>query len=311
MVGRVIRWALVAASMVLLALAAAPFVDTIRYPVVPVIQALGRMVVLAAIMMVVVALVARTRTAAVISLTAALTALVTLIGFNGPGCVASSREIRLLALNAFESRVDTTRIADVIRDNGVNVLIMVEIDASMVNSLLQELGEHELVATTSGPYAGYQSGGSVIMSAFPMDELHEPDDAVGNEQPIARLHVDGRSVLVRAIHPHSPVPHQLAEWHAGLRHLGEWQQSQRGIPLIMAGDFNASRGHPVYREATQGLDNAAGWWSEATWPNDRWFPPFVDIDHVMIRGLKAEHTWAISFDGSDHRALYSELRVCR
>jgi hypothetical protein len=97
-------------------------------------------------------------------------------------------------------------------------------------------------------------------------------------------------MLIRAVHPMPPTDPNLGFWRSALDGLATWAHSQPdGIPLVLAGDFNASADHPGYRQVADGLVDAhravgAGW--VRTWPlGRRWLPPFVQIDHIRARGL--------------------------
>lgn len=310
--GRILRWFAVGAGVVLLVLAAAPALDRATPAIIPIVQAFGRLWLIAALLVAVLAIAIRAWAAALFNLLAAGTALVTLVGFNGAACQIADQELRVLALNAKEAQVSPTEIAKSIVEHDFQLVFLLEVDEDLVNAVIGELPDDQLTASTAGPYTDHNIAGSVILSSFPLTEVPDHTSRESTfEQPIARVDVDGRTVVVRAIHPVSPTPHLVEHWHTELTELGQWQRTQRGIPLIMAGDFNASRGHPVFRYATQGMNNATGWWASATWPAGRIFGPWVDIDHVMYRGFRADNTQTLDFDRSDHRGIATTLQFCR
>lgn len=83
--------------------------------------------------------------------------------------------------------------------------------------------------------------------------------------------------------------------------------------LVIAGDFNAGPAHPVFREASAGLDSAAqaaGWWVWPTWPAEGSIPAFASIDHILTRGFEPVAFERIDVSGTDHLAVAAELRVC-
>ena len=46
-----------------------------------------------------------------------------------------------------------------------------------------------------------------------------------------------------------------------------------------------------------------------TWPNGRPIPPFVQIDHVLVRGLDVQSVEDVRIPGSDHDAVVAHLVV--
>jgi endonuclease/exonuclease/phosphatase family metal-dependent hydrolase len=81
----------------------------------------------------------------------------------------------------------------------------------------------------------------------------------------------------------------------------------------MAGDFNATLDHSLFRALTDGCDDAGarrGAGLTPTWPT--WAPFWlgVQIDHVLsTRGIRAQTYSVHQLPGSDHRAVLTLLRV--
>jgi endonuclease/exonuclease/phosphatase family metal-dependent hydrolase len=49
-----------------------------------------------------------------------------------------------------------------------------------------------------------------------------------------------------------------------------------------------------------------------TWPQGRWFPPLVRIDHVLVgAGISATRINAATGPGSDHHELFASVAVER
>lgn len=89
---------------------------------------------------------------------------------------------------------------------------------------------------------------------------------------------------------------------------------QNGMPLVMAGDFNATAAHPQFRALAAGLVEASprfGPWAGATWPADMDLPAFAGIDHVLVRGLAVLDSERFSVPGTDHHGIVAHLASCR
>ena len=85
---------------------------------------------------------------------------------------------------------------------------------------------------------------------------------------------------------------------------------------MVVGDFNASFWHPDFRAL---LDDgftdahiAAGKGFSASWPTDRWYPPFVRLDHALTTdSLVSTDVEDFDIAGSDHRGFVVTVAPAR
>jgi len=122
-------------------------------------------------------------------------------------------------------------------------------------------------------------------------------------------------VDLACIHAASPKPPwspgATARWRSQLSAL----PAPDGSPLILAGDFNATLDHAQFRRLLRrGYADAAsqaGHGLSPTWgPRPGRRPALLAIDHVLTgRRCAVLSTSAHVLPGSDHRALYAELRL--
>jgi endonuclease/exonuclease/phosphatase (EEP) superfamily protein YafD len=115
---------------------------------------------------------------------------------------------------------------------------------------------------------------------------------------------------VIAVHTWQPLANVTA-LRAQLAALGEVVSETDG-PLILAGDFNASRQHAPFRALLDtGLTDAhlatgRGW--AASWPVGARVPPFALIDHVLVSDqLAVDEVGEVPVPASDHRALVATV----
>jgi endonuclease/exonuclease/phosphatase family metal-dependent hydrolase len=132
----------------------------------------------------------------------------------------------------------------------------------------------------------------------------------------ARLELpSGQSVELACIHAAPPKP----PWSPGA--TARWRCELAALPApgdgpcILAGDFNATLDHAQFRQLLRrGWADAAsqaGHGLSPTWgPHPGRRPTLLAIDHVLIdRRCAVLTTSAHWLPGSDHRALYAELRL--
>jgi endonuclease/exonuclease/phosphatase (EEP) superfamily protein YafD len=222
------------------------------------------------------------------------------------------RDLTVMAVNVYRQRADMAAIGRVVRQEGVDVLTLSEAQQATVDRL------RAAGVTRRLPYAfpaGPPPEGSLIRSRYPLSGLPDSTGPVTGEtalrNPAARLPTrDG--VVVRAVHPPPPVPWRIEGWRANLDDLSRWAEQEPG-PLVLAGDFNASVDHPGMRALLgSGLRDAhevVGAGRVRTWPNGRTVPPFVHLDHVLVRGLDVESVRVVRIPGSDHDAVVAHLVI--
>ncbi|GEE01007.1 hypothetical protein nbrc107696_14530 [Gordonia spumicola] len=247
-------------------------------------------------------------------LAGALTAVVLVAGLvlYVPRFVSSGRPaddaLTVLTSNVMLGRADVDAIAALVRDNDVDVLAVQELTAEAAERIAASTIASDLPHAFVRPDVLAQ--GSAIYSRFPMSS-HARLDGFTFATLTATVEAPRRGdVQVFAVHP-IPPPH-VVRWDSELDRLGNAMRSVRAErPVIALGDFNSTLDHPQFRRLlTDGLRDAgalAGAGLIPTYPTDKWYPPVVGIDHVVVRGLEASSVTAHDIPGSDHRAVLAVL----
>ena len=119
---------------------------------------------------------------------------------------------------------------------------------------------------------------------------------------------------VVSAHMVAPWPQQPAQWLSDLSHLKVLMTGLSGQgPVIVGGDFNSTYDNRQYRSlATHGFHDAvdqSGAGFVPTFPANHWYPPLIEIDHVLARGALAHSVHSVRVPGSDHRGLVVGLRL--
>ncbi|MEW9548268.1 endonuclease/exonuclease/phosphatase family protein [Nonomuraea sp. NPDC050783] len=224
---------------------------------------------------------------------------------------APGRPLRLLTANLNGGRGDAATVVGLVRGLGVDVLSLQELTYAERDRLraagLEELLPYQVTRPeTWGPV------GSGLYARYRLRERTGLFRPVGHHMPVAEVALPGgRPVEVVVVHPVAPVPSTVSEWHDGVATLPPAPAS--GPARILAGDFNATLDHAVLRGLLDtGYTDAAAATGQGlvpTWPMRR-FPPLVAIDHVLTDGRAGAVAVRIhDVPGSDHRALFADLRV--
>lgn len=225
---------------------------------------------------------------------------------------ATGRPFRVLTANLAGGRGDAGTIVDLARRLNVDVLSLQEL-TWLERDRLEAAGLAKLLPYQVVQPENWGADGSGVYARLPLRERTGVFQPVGHHMPVVEVALPGGSaVQVVVVHPVAPVPSTVAEWEAGVATLPPAAPAT-GLPRILAGDFNASLDHAVFRRllATGYTDAAAstGQGLAPTW-GPRRLPPLLTLDHVLTdsrAGAAGVHVYDIP--GSDHRAVFADLRV--
>jgi endonuclease/exonuclease/phosphatase family metal-dependent hydrolase len=136
---------------------------------------------------------------------------------------------------------------------------------------------------------------------------------VWNPMPRAELDV-GWPVTITVVHPQAPLRGGQPGWQLDLDRLLAALTSTIGQQLV-AGDFNASRDHRPFRRllAAQFADCADAAqrrpWPGFTWPANRWYPPLMRLDHILVSrpGAIVREARTVDVPGTDHRGMLAVI----
>lgn len=256
-------------------------------------------------------LVGRRRPAATAALAAAaLGAVVRPRGVPRPDSGASGPMLRVLTVNVYFGRADMEVVVARVRQRNADVLFLQELTEDAVTRLKQAGLEDVL------PYMQYDlrggSRGSGIYSRFPLSD-GPVVRSVQMAQPTALLQLpNGQSVELVCVHPVPPAPFRkggASQWRRELATLPPPGES----PRVLAGDFNATLDHAVFRDVLRrGYLDAAQQAGKALTPT--WGLPgkraVLTLDHVLVDRRCAVLEYSVHvIPGTDHRAIYAEVQL--
>ena len=220
--------------------------------------------------------------------------------------------IRMVTANLLLTNTEVEDLAHDLAATGSDVILLQEVtpehlaDIRFVG-LLGQYPYHVL-----DPRSGFH--GSAILSKLPI-ENGESFLLAGS--PMTRAEVTTSVGVVTVINVHTVAPineSQARRWRAQLDLLAKMNDETDG-PLVMAGDYNATKDHnPMDAVLANGMRDAysdAGRGVGATWP--QWGGPVFPVmrlDHVLVN----EQVTVLTADlqpnrGSDHLRLAVDLAV--
>ncbi|MFD5748451.1 endonuclease/exonuclease/phosphatase family protein [Streptomyces sp. NPDC127033] len=157
--------------------------------------------------------------------------------------------------------------------------------------------------------------GSSILSRFPLTDTAGIPGTLAMPGSAARI--GDRTVQLQLAHPLPPIPGMVGDWRTELGRIRAYATAQKeaGAPLILAGDFNATRDHAVFRallDAGRLRDSAllAGAGHTPSWPSDVPRPLGAQIDHVLVSDdFSVRSARFLDLADTDHRSLLVTLEL--
>jgi endonuclease/exonuclease/phosphatase (EEP) superfamily protein YafD len=221
--------------------------------------------------------------------------------------------LRVLTINLHYGTAAGTGLVRLVRETGPDVLFVQELGADgaarLAGAGLGTLLPHEMHDERT-----YRYRGSAIYARYPLRE----GLAIGSSfasQPTARLDLpSGHAVQLVCVHPHPPfppwTPRAVPRWRDELATL-----PPPGVPpVVLAGDYNATADHEHFRRLLRlghaDVASQAGRGLAPTWGPEPGGRALLTFDHVLADPRCAVLAFAARrVPGSDHRALYAELRL--
>ena len=248
-----------------------------------------------------------------VGLTVAVATTLVVPAFLSHASPEATRDLTVMSSNLQGGRAQPTQLMDAVRFHAVDVLVLTEVTPAALEGLGQE-GVDSYFPQRTGEREVDGVAGTMVLSRYPLREVQADLGGSPNRQPEVVVTVDGVDLHLQAAHPVAPTAGRTAQWRSGLLTLQAWKERQSGsAPLLLVGDFNSSSAHPGFRALAEGLDDAqrttgSGW--VRTWPyaGSR-LPPFVELDHVLSRGLTVIDSGQVALNGTDHAAVWGSYAL--
>jgi endonuclease/exonuclease/phosphatase (EEP) superfamily protein YafD len=283
----------------------------IEFPVTPVLAVTPYVAAAVPIPLLAAAVLRRPRAliaAGLVAVAFAVAVLPRAIGSGGPA--AAGPPLRVLTANLMFSQADPSRVVDLVRRNHADVLSVQELNQDGVEALDQAGLGAELPYHVLDPRWG--AAGTGLYSRYPL-RATAPVPGAAMAMPQAELALlGGTRVELTAVHPLPPFSRpNLRAWKHDLGALPT--APTRGPAPLLIGDFNATLDHARLRGVLgRGYADAAdraGKGLVLTWGTSMFGPPLT-LDHILVdRRVAVRRVDVYDLPGSDHRALFAELRL--
>ncbi len=227
---------------------------------------------------------------------------------GGPEEVPGGTSVRVLSLNLGVGMAHADQVAELARVRDVDLIAVQELTPEAVSELDAAGFAIDYPHRVLQPEAGATGGG--IFSRWPLRDRGSLTAEF--HQPVADIEVPA-SIPIQfvSVHPMAPTtPTRTSQWDAEFASLPE--AFSANLPLVLAGDFNATLDHIKLRDLLDtGYRDAADVTGDGlvtTWPA-RLEPKLpITLDHVLAeKGISFGQYDVEKIDGTDHRAVIVEL----
>lgn len=220
--------------------------------------------------------------------------------------------LRLMTANLLHEHADVAAFAGLLDRVGPDVIVAQELSPECAEVIVERYPHHRLRPERDFTGRGIGSNLDGSFGDIPMPVRNGT---------WALLNIGGRLLRLAGMHLINPIefPWWRSVSHRGrqLDALFEWTDSaDDDVPLVVAGDMNASPIWPAYRLMASRWDDLVasraedvGAKPEPTWGwRPRW-PRMLRIDHVFGLGVEANSASTEPVVGSDHHAVVVDIEI--
>lgn len=230
-----------------------------------------------------------------------------LVGSRVP---AGADDVVVAAANLEFGQGSVEDLAALVEAQDVDVLVLLEATPATLDDLAGSPLATALQHRSGAPR--HDAGGTLVLSRRPHEAVPVTGGFGFDQVVVTTTTPAGEAMHVVGTHTVPPAGAPATLWRAELTQLGDMVAQVPAGPVVVAGDLNASTGHPGLRAlmAVADLrdahrDAGRGW--VRTWPQESMLPAFVQIDHVLVRDLDVVDAGAWEVTGSDHLAVWARL----
>lgn len=224
--------------------------------------------------------------------------------------------LRVMTLNTDNGKASAAEIVATVRAQGVEVLALQEVDASLPSELeavgISEVLPHHVVGTAT---VNDNGGVNCLYTLAPLSNVStQLLDTTMSQIVAGDVAAGGRTLRFVSAHPNSPHRGGQGLWSEGLSTLGDLASYDH--TYVVMGDFNATWDHALFRsmlgDTFVDAGEQAGEGFHMTFPANSKVPPLIEIDHIVYQkdaGVFVGNLAALEISGTDHRALLGTLEV--
>lgn len=237
--------------------------------------------------------------------------------FGSLGESAPAGDLQFISVNAQYGQADPQKLME---------LVLPSTDLLVIQEYTPELAEHlrDVGIESDFPHVIAEprsdAGGAAVYAREPIELISSHSTRFTN-QLIRTSPIDGVEYTVANIHVIPPT-FGTREWNEDSREIAEWLAPHVGAHLVVMGDFNAIAQHSTMdyffdlglidpqSGISIGRSSLSTW--QPTWPVGMAAPPFARIDHVLVpqHSAFAQNRY-VTVPGTDHKGIIGGVFASR
>ena len=219
---------------------------------------------------------------------------------------ATADSVRVFALNTYFGAADDQAIAQRVAELKPDVVVLSETNPKEVEAVASKTN---MVATGSvEPGAGGADAVAILIrEGAPMNGAGDQGLTRFQNPMVTRPAKDEQSAPldIMGVHFVAPVGDDRVAWDSELETTVNWVNDKKAAgnsQLILAGDFNATRLHPRFRDLQ--LEDCTGHMAHTpTWPA---VLPLLRLDHILTTGT-CHGAGQVGVEGTDHKGVWADI----
>jgi endonuclease/exonuclease/phosphatase (EEP) superfamily protein YafD len=224
-----------------------------------------------------------------------------------PAWAATAPRLSILEANVYDQNVEPDAAATKILGSGADVLVVVEMDSTLLRSLRRQGVDQAY------PYSTLTTGRfrtDAIWSKQPLEGIHAAVSRT--DMPWATVVIGDRRLLLVGVHVDNAI-RDRDDWIHELETLKQRATTVTG-PVAVVGDFNSTRWNPPFGDLlAAGLHDAheaVGQGLSRSWPNLGFPLPLMRLDHALVNDqVGVVSVRDVDIPGSDHSGFLTELAI--
>lgn len=218
---------------------------------------------------------------------------------------ATSHSVRVFALNTSMGAADRGALVDRVRELNPDVVVLSETTVEEADAVAEAAGMKVTGAVDVGPGA---DGVAILAKQDSYFGDSRDQELTRFQNPLSMrplMEPGGKPLAVMGVHTVAPIGDDRPDWDRELEALAHWADQKKAsdtAELIVAGDFNATRLHPRFRDIN--LEDCTGHMAHTpSWPS---VLPVLRLDHIMTTG-ECHSGGQVAVAGTDHRGVWADI----
>jgi endonuclease/exonuclease/phosphatase (EEP) superfamily protein YafD len=224
------------------------------------------------------------------------------------------RPIRVMSHNVLGHNQNFVAVVQQIQEVDPDVFVAIEFSRNWTQAM-DLLNEEYPYQIREARWHGFGIG---LFSKYPIDEQRVYQlsrKMTDNPFILATINFGDQKIRIAGLHTISPVNRFRMDLRNDQFRQAAKILAKEDVPTMVMGDFNCAPWSPFltdFARTTNYRDSRQGFGYHASWPNEKYWPAQIPIDHAFVSNEIHVHSRLIGRQcGSDHRPIVLEISTAK